>query len=227
MRSDVEIRDDVIAEIRWDPQLITVASLVNVEVKNEVVTLSGAVDHYHQRVAAEKAAQRIAGVKVVAVDIDVKSEEAPDEPTDTQIAEAIRNALTWHSAVNEDLINITVDGGWVHLDGVVDHEYERKAAEDSIKNLRGVKGLVNKVKIKVDEVRPEEIRKRINQAFHRHATVNSSNVTVKVSGNKVKLVGKVSSWVERKDAEDVAWAMPRVTEVDNQLEIDTNVYVGE
>jgi osmotically-inducible protein OsmY len=226
MKSDIELREDVIEEIRWDPQLTRIASQIGVAVKDEVVTLSGVVEHYYQRLAAEKAAQRVAGVKVVALDIDVKGIVSHDTKSDTEIAEAVRNALTWHSAVNEDLINIKVDSGWIFLDGTVHWEYERRAAEKAVEHLVGVKGVVNRVRIKTQVIDPVEIRGAIRAAFHRHASVDSSNISVEVTGSSVKLTGKVRSWAEKKDAEDVSRSMPGITDVDNQLEISSEIFVN-
>jgi osmotically-inducible protein OsmY len=227
MKSDITIREDVMEEIRISPQLAEIAPQIGVAVKNEVVTLSGTVDHYFQRLAAEDAAQRVAGVKVVAIDIEVSDTDTPAPKTDTQIAEVVRSALTWHSAVNDDLINITVDNGWVYLEGTANWDYERKAAEMSVENIVGVKGVVNNIMINAKEVEPSEVKKEISAAFHRHASVDSSNISVNVSGSKVELTGKVRSWMERKDAEDVAWSMAGVTEVENRLEIYTETYSGE
>jgi osmotically-inducible protein OsmY len=224
MKSDIELREDVIEEIRWDPQLTGIAPQIGVTVKDEVVTLSGVVGHYYQRLAAEKAAQRVSGVKVVALDIEVKGIVTHETKSDSEIAGAVRNALTWHSAVNEDLINIKVDGGWIFLDGTVRWEYERSAAEKAVEHLVGVKGVVNRVRIKTQVVDPAEIRRGIRAAFHRHASVDSSNISVEVTGSSVKLTGKVRSWAEKKDAEDVSRSMPGIGEVDNQLEISTEVF---
>jgi osmotically-inducible protein OsmY len=227
MKKDITIREDVMAEIRLSPQLTGIAQQIGVAVKNEVVTLSGTVDHYFQRVAAEDAAQRVAGVRVVAVDIEVSDIEIPEPKTDTQIAEAVRSALTWHSAVNDDLINITVDNGWVYLEGMANWDYERRAAENSVKNIVGVRGVVNSIKINTKGVDPLQIKKEISAAFHRHASVDSSTISVNVSGSKVELTGKVRSLTERKDAEDVAWSMAGVKEVENLLKINTEIYAGE
>ncbi len=224
MKTDDEIRKDVMQEIRWDPQLTNIAPQIGVTVKNEVVTLSGIVDYYAQKLAAENAAQRVSGVKVVATDIEVKGVKESQLKTDAQIGEAIRNALTWHSAVNEDLIHIKVDDGWVYLEGTVDWDYERKAAETAVENIIGVKGVLNKIKIKNIPVETKEVKKRITAAFHRQATVDSSNISVEVDGAVVTLTGKVRTWQERKDAEKVAWSMPGVAEVKNNLLIDSQIY---
>lgn len=227
MKPDDEIRKNVLEEIQWDAQLTEIAPQIGVTVKDEVVTLSGNVEYYSQKLAAEKAAKRVKDVKVVAMDIAVRSAVSTDEITDTKIADAIRSALRWHWAVNEDLINIKVEDGWVYLEGEVNWEFERKAAQKTIENLRGVKGVVNSIRIKVTKVEPSEIKKKIKAAFHRHATVDSANIQVGLTNGKVVLTGKVRSWTERKDAEDVVWSMPGVTEIENKLEIEHEAYVGE
>lgn len=223
MKSDIEIREDVLEEIRWDPQLTRIAPRIGVAVSDEVVTLSGTVDFYFQRLAAENAAQRVAGVKVVAVDIDVKGAGALEPMSDTRIGEAVRNALTWHSAVNEDLINIKVDNGWVYLEGTVHWDYERKAAEKAVENILGVKGVINKVGIKTQVVAPAEIKKAIRSAFQRNAVIDASGISVDVSEDAVKLTGSVRSWAEKNDAGQIARSMPGVTQVDNRLEVSAGI----
>ena len=227
MKADNEIRKNVLDEIQWDAQLTKIAPQIGVTVNNEVVTLSGNVEYYSQKLAVEKAAKRVKDVKVVAMDIIVEAPDSAGEITDTQIADAIRNALRWHWAVNEDLINIKVEDGWVYLEGEVNWEFERKAAQKSIENLKGVKGVINCVRIKAREIEPNEIKKKIKAAFHRHATVDSAEIHVRLSNGVVELSGKVRSWTERKDAEDIVWSTPGVTEVSNKLEIEHEMYVGE
>ena len=129
--------------------------------------------------------------------------------------------------MNEDKVNVKVENGWVYLDGVVDWEYERRAAEKSIEHLRGVKGVLNQIKIKQQEIDPGDVKKKIKAAFHRHASVDSGNIGIETSGHKVILTGNVRSWTERKDAEDVVWLMPGVTEVENRIEIGSETYAGE
>jgi osmotically-inducible protein OsmY len=226
MKSDIEIREDVLEEIRWDPQLTGIAPQIGVAVSDEVVTLSGSVDFYFQRLAAENAAQRVAGVKVVAVDIEVRGAGASEPMSDTRIGEAVRNALTWHSAVNEDLINIKVDNGWVYLEGTVHWDYERKAAEKAVENILGVKGVINTVSIKTQVVEPVAIKNAIRSAFQRNAVVDAAGISVDVSESTVKLTGSVRSWAEKNDAERIARSMPGVTLVDNRLEVSAGVFAS-
>ncbi len=224
MKHDDTIRKNVMDEILWDPQLTPIASQIGVIVKNEVVTLSGTVDYYGQKLAAEQAAKRVKDVKVVAVDIKVKSAGFSDTTSDTVIADAVRNALLWHSAVNEDKINIKVEDGWITLDGTVDWEFERKAAQRAVEHLRGVMGVINRITITPRKIDAPEIKKKIRAAFHRHATVDSSKVHVATQGDVVTLTGNVRSWTERRDAEAVAWSMPGVTTVENKLEVESAVF---
>ena len=223
MKTNEELRQDVMNEIKWDPELRNVATEIGVASKDGVITLSGVVDTYRKQLAAEKAAQRVAGVKVVASDVQV-SLGSLGKKSDTEIAEAVKNALRWNSAVNEDQIEVKVDNGWVYLDGIVEWEYERSTAQRSVENLRGVKGVSNTISIKSKTIDTKEIKNKIAAAFHRSATVDSSAITIECTGNKVTLNGRVRSWAERKDAEKIAWASPGVTMVDNKIEIDVAVY---
>jgi len=224
MKTNEELQKDVMAEIHWDPVLKDVATEIGVTAKDGVVALSGIVNAYAKKLAAERAAQRVMGVRVVAVDIEVKL--GPDRvKTDTEIGEAIKNALTWHSAVNEDKIEIKVDSGWVFLDGNVQWDYEKKAAENAIQDLIGIRGVTNRITVQPESLDPVEIKKQITAAFHRSATVDSSTVKVETSGNHVILKGKVRSWREKKDAENVAWSLPGVMDVNNRIEIVSEILV--
>ena len=224
MKQDEVIRKNVMDEIQWTPQLRPIATQIGVIVKDEAVTLSGTVDYYGQKLAAEQAAKRVKDVKVVAVDINVKSTGFSDTTSDTVIADAVRNVLRWHAAVNNDKINIKVEDGWITLEGTVDWEYERKAAQRAVEHLRGVMGVINIIKINPRKVESSEIKKKIRAAFHRHATVDSSQVHVATHNDRVTLTGTVRSWTERRDAEDVAWSMPGVTTVENKLEVENSVF---
>ena len=219
MKSEDQIQKEVITEIQLDPQLSSVASRIKVSVKQDVVTLSGVVDEYSQRFAAEDAAHRISGVKVVAVDIAVKENESLEQVADSALAENIRSALVWHSALNDGRLGIKVDEGWVYLEGHLNWDYERKAALNAIESIRGVKGIIDKITVNSKTVESRQIKRRIGEALHSRAAADSSNIAVAVTGSIVTLSGRVSSWAERKDAEEAAWSMPGVTEVRNDLKI--------
>jgi osmotically-inducible protein OsmY len=223
MKTNDELQRDVIAELKWDPELKSVATEIGVSVKDGVVTLTGVVDSYRRKIAAEKAAQRVSGVKVVASDIEVKFAFTITH-TDTEIAEAVKNALRWNSAVNEDEIEVKVDHGWVYLDGQTEWDFERTAAEKDVENLLGVRGVTNNIALKTKPIDTKDIKSKISAAFHRSATVDSSSITVETSGSSVTLKGKVKSWAERQQAEDVAWSAPGVLNVTNKIDIDVSVF---
>ncbi len=223
MKTNEDLRLDVMNEIKWDPELQNVATEIGVAAKDGVITLTGLVDTFRKQMAAEKAAQRVAGVKVVASDVKVKL-SSDSTKTDTEIAGAVKEALHWNSAVNEDQIEVKVDNGWVHLDGTVEFEYERSSAQSAVENLIGVKGVTNMIALKSRPVNPKEIKSKIAAAFHRSATIDSSAIIITCDGAKVTLHGKVRSWSEKKEAEKAAWAYPGVTAVDNCIEIDVAVY---
>jgi osmotically-inducible protein OsmY len=221
MKTNEELNHQVVAEIKWDPQLRDVNSQISVAAKDGIISLSGIVDTYAKRMAAERAAQRVKGVKIVACDIEV---DTVRKKTDSELAEAVEGALHWNSAVNKDKIKILIDDAWIYLDGTVDWEYERVFAQRCLENLEGVRGITNNISIKPKKVDPKEIKNRIAETFQRSATVDSSGISISISGDKVTLKGKVRSWAERTDAEQVARLTPGVTEVDNKLEIDVIDY---
>lgn len=219
MKTNEDLQKDVMEEIKWDPQLTDIATQIGVTANDGVVTLSGTVDTYTQKLAAESAAQRVSGVKVVAVDIEV-AVKGIHERSDTEIAEAVKNALMWHSAVNEGLIDIKVDNGWIYMEGVAEWDYQKKAAENAVRDLIGVKGVTNRISVRSQTAEPRDIKRKIATSFHRSASMDSKNIDVEVSQNKVTLKGKVRTWAERTDAERVAWSTPGVTIVENKIEVD-------
>ncbi len=222
MRTDEELQKDVMAELKWDPQLSDVFTQIGVSVKDGVVTLSGQVDTYSKKKAAERAAQNVHGVKVVATDVEVKVKNL-NARTDTEIAEAVRNALRWNSAVNEDKIKVKVDNGWVYLDGHVDWEFQKISAQHNVENLLAVRGVSNNLMIKSKAIDLKEVKDKLSKAFQRNATINASSIKLETAGNKVILRGTVRSWVEKEVAERIAWSCPEVQAVDNQIIIHNEI----
>ena len=221
MKTDAEIQKDVMDELNWEP--LFKASEIGVAVKNGVVTLSGTVDNYLKKTTAEKAAKRVAGVKAVAEDIQVKF-SGDSIKNDTEIAQAILNALKWNSAITEDKVKVKVEDGIVTLDGQAEWEFQRGVIVSEIESLCGVKKIVNNITLK--NISPiTDLKQKIKSAFKRSADIDADKIDVETLGNKVTLKGEVRSWKERADAEMAVWSAPGVYQVDNQLTVTNKVFV--
>ena len=215
MKSDIQIQKDVIEQIRWDPLLNI--SEIGVSVINGIVTLSGHVDSYSKKIAAEAAAKKVQGVRAVAEDILV-GVSPPNRRTDAEIADAILKTFQWDITIPHEKIKVKVDDGVVWLEGNVEWEYQRKAAENSIQNLAGIKSINNQLLVKPG-ANVGNVKQRIAAAFHRTATIDASKIVVEVDGTEVTLTGVVRSFVEKEDAERAAWSAPGVTKVNSQLQL--------
>ena len=215
MRTDSKIKEDVLEELAWQPNIDE--TQIGVVVDNGIVTLSGTVDSYSKKITAEKAAKSVFGVRAVAEDIKVQYGTSYQK-TDSEIAKATADALKWNTSVPEDKINIKVEDGWVYLSGAVMWDYQKQAAKKTVEKLAGVKFVSNTISIE-QPVKPIDIKNRITKAFKRSADIDAKNVTVAVDGHTVKLRGKVHSLAEKEDARKAAYFAPGVYKVENELEI--------
>jgi osmotically-inducible protein OsmY len=216
-KSDAEIQQAVLRELSWDTRVKETD--VGVEVDAGVVTLTGTVSSWGKRLAAQQAAHRVAGVLDVANDITVVLEGSAIR-TDTDIAHAVRHALLWDDFVPEHRIHSTVSNGMVTLEGEVDFGSEREDAERAVRNLAGVRWVTNNILVKPPEVRPEDVRKTIENALERQVEKEARQLRVDVQDGRITLTGKVSSWAEKSAALAAARGTPGVHSVDDRLFIE-------
>ena len=214
MKSNSELQQDVIDELRWDPS--TRDCEIGVAARDGVVTLSGEVSSYAQKLAAEAAAERVAGVRALAEDLKVKLPSML-ERSDTDLAHACLNALKWDVDVPDDRLQLKVENGWVTLEGTVGTHFQRQAAERAVRYLTGVKGIINHAAVKPAGVSTTEVGRKIKAALHRSAELDASRIQVETHDGRVTLKGTVRSWAERTDAERAAWSAPGVTAIDDQI----------
>jgi osmotically-inducible protein OsmY len=216
-RSDRELRERILRELKWDSRIEWAS--IKLEVNDAVATLTGAVSSYAQKIAAQEAAHRVAGVLDVANDIEVKPIDCFVR-TDTEIASAVRNALEWDALVPNELIRSTVSDGWVTLEGDVDYWREREDAERAILRLAGVVGVTNQVMICKQSVDPKELREHIEYALERRADREAERLRVDVNDGAVDLWGRVHSWQEKRAVIGSIGHAPGVTQVRDHLRID-------
>ena len=215
--TDEQIQRDVLAELRFEPRVVP--NEIGVAAKDGVVTLTGWVDSYTKRWAAEEAAHRVRGVKAVANDIEVRLPLSA-ERTDVDIAAAAVRALESDAMVPVDKLDVTVSKGWVTLKGEVEWQYQKQDAERVVRRLSGVRGVTNLILVK-PRLTASELKEKIELALVRSAQLDAQRITVEVQGTKAILRGTVRAWAEREEAERAAWAAPGITAVENLITISS------
>jgi osmotically-inducible protein OsmY len=210
-----DLKQDVLDELEWNPEVD--ASRIGVSVEGDVITLTGHVRSYAEKWNAEKIAKHVHGVKALANDIEVGL-AVGDQRDDTEIAQSALSALNWNYSIPKDGITVTVAKGWVTLEGQVDWNYQKRAADDVVRHLRGIRGVSNQITLK-PHVQVADVKNKIEAALRRNAEFDAKKIVVETSDSSVTLRGNVRSWVEREDAVNAAWAAPGVTKVVDRIAI--------
>jgi osmotically-inducible protein OsmY len=216
MKTDAQLESDILAELQWDPAID--AKDLTVIVDDGVVTLTGHVSSHAEKHAAERAVQRVHGVKALAVETRVQLPN-PFARTDTDIARTAQCALEWNVLVSATHIQLIVDSGWITLCGEVKHNYQRKAAERVVGDLTGVIGVTNLINV-VPSISTADVEKNIQAALERQADRAAKHLEIVVDGSNVTLRGKVHSLAERRAIQGAAWSAPGVSSVVNDLTVE-------
>lgn len=216
MKTDADLKRDIEGELAWDPAVR--ATTIGVAVKDGVVTLTGHIETHAEKHAAEKALRRVAGVKAIALELDVRL--SPEHRrSDTDIAVAAEQSLKWNTLV-PDQVRLTVDKGWVTLRGEVEWDFQRRSAEKAVRSLTGVVGISNEITLKASAVKPANLQSRIADALKRQVERELKNIDIRIEGSTVTLRGRVNSWHERDAVGGAAWSAPGVLVVLNELRIE-------
>ncbi len=215
MKTDAQLQQDVIAELNWEPSVN--AAQIGVEVNDGVVTLAGHVDSYAEKWDAEHAAQRVAGVKALAIEVDVML-RGVNERNDVDIARSAENVLQWTTALQKDSVRVMVEHGCITLSGTVDWDYQRQAAAAAVRYLMGVTGVSNQIAVQ-PKIIMNTIKTDIEAALKRRAHDDAEQLSVTIDGSSVTLKGTVHSWSERNLAVHSAWGAPGVRNVVDKMTV--------
>jgi osmotically-inducible protein OsmY len=214
MKTDTQLLRDAQDQLRWEPSVRD--DEIGVAAKDGVLTLSGHVPSFADKYTAVRAVERVVGVKAVADEITVKLPSSYSR-TDTELAHQAVNALKWDVQVPDELIRVTVREGWLTLEGDVEWQFQRTAAERAVRNLTGVRGVINSIAVKPKHVSELDVSKKIKEALRRSADLESDRIRVEAHDGSVTLEGTVRTFTERRDAERAAWGTPGVTRVDDRI----------
>lgn len=218
MKSNADLQKDVQDAIKWEPLLN--AAEIGVIVEDGVVSLTGVVDSYAKKLEAENAAKKVAGVRAVVEKIEVEFSNLWNK-SNADIAADVLKALKDNWSVPNDKVTVKVEDGWITLEGELPWHYQKEAAKNAVNYLTGVKGVINNIKIKSETHNTIE-KKDVENALARNWSINANDITVKVTGTKVTLTGKVNSWYQKDEAGRIAWNTPGIWSVDNELLVEYN-----
>lgn len=212
---NLKLQHEIMEELQWEPSIEPAE--IGVAVQDGIVTLTGTVSSYAEKLACEKAAKRVQGVLGVAQEIKVR---LPDSyaRSDAEIAQVAVQALSWNVLVPKGAVMVEVEHGWLTLTGEVTWAFERDAAEGAVRTLFGVCGVTDLIALK-PKASPRDVRSEIKRALHRSAEVDAGNIQVETHEGAVTLTGRVHSWLARDEASSAAWAAPGVTTVENHLSV--------
>jgi len=216
MKTDAQLQQDVMAELKWEPAVH--AAQIGVEVKDGVVTLAGEVSSYGEKWNAERAAQRVNGVKALAVAMTVKLSQL-GQRTDGDIAQSAKNILSWTNTLPEDAVKVLVEDGWITLSGEVDWQYQREDAAKAVRFMPGVTGVSNQIGIKPSPPSAKVVKSDIEAALKRRVNGDAQTIAVEVDGCDVILSGSVRSWAERELATRSAWSSAGVRNVVDKMHL--------